>query len=65
MVLWREVSGVGALRFENEVLKFGVKWLVLPTRGLGDEPRDLFVRRQSKPTHKRRGFGLWLKFSKL
>ena len=57
MVLWQEVSGVGALRFENEVSKFGVKWLGLPTRGLGDEPRDLFARRQSKPPHKRQGFG--------
>jgi len=57
MVLWQEVSEVGALRFENEASKFGVKWLGLLTRGLGDEPRDLFARRQSKPPHKRQGFG--------
>jgi hypothetical protein len=57
MVLWREVFGVGALRFENEVLKFGVKWLGLPIRGLGDEPRGLFAHRQSKPPHKRQEFG--------
>ena len=57
MVLLREVSGVGVLRFENEVLMFGVKWRGLPTRGLGDEPGDLFARRQSMPTHKRQGFG--------
>jgi len=57
MVLWREESGVGAVRFENEASKFGVKWLGLPTRDLGDEPRDLFARRQSMPTHKRQGFG--------
>ncbi len=57
MVLWQKVSGVGVLRFENEVSKFGVKWLGLPTRDLGDEPRDLFARRQSMPTYKRQGFG--------
>ena len=57
MVLWQEVSEVGALRFENEALKFGVKWLGLLTRGLGDEPEVLFARRQSMPTHKRQGFG--------
>ena len=57
MVLWQEVSGVGALRFENEVLEFGVKWPDLLTRGLGDEPRGLFGRRQSKPKHKRQEFG--------
>ena len=57
MVLWQKVSGVGARRFENEVSKFGVKWLGLLTRGLGDEPGDLFARRQSMPTHKRQGFG--------
>jgi len=57
MVLWQEVSGVGALRFENEESKFGVKWLGLLKRGLGDEPGDLFARRQSMPTYKRQGFG--------
>ena len=57
MVLWQKVSGVGARRFENEVSKFGVKWLGLPTRDLGDEPRDPFVRRQSKPPRKRQVFG--------
>ncbi len=60
MVLWREVSGGRGLlapRFENEVLKFGAKWRGLPTRGLGDEPEALFDRRQSKPPHKRQGFG--------
>jgi len=57
MVLWQEVSEVGALRFENEASKFGVKWLGLLTRGLGDEPGDLFARRQSNPPHKRQGFG--------
>jgi len=48
---------VRAVRFENEALKFGVKWLGLLTRGLGDEPEVLFARRQSMPTHKRQGFG--------
>ena len=57
MVLWQEVSEVGALRFEIEASKFGVKWLGLLTRGLGDEPRGLFGRRQSKPKHKRQEFG--------
>ena len=57
MVLWRGESGVRAVRFENEALKFGVKWLGLLTRGLGDEPEDLFARRQSMPTYKRQGFG--------
>jgi hypothetical protein len=57
MVLWQKVSGVGARRFENEVSKFGVKWLGLPIRDLGDESRDLFARRQSNPPHKRQGFG--------
>ncbi len=57
MVLWQEVSGVWTSRFENEVLKFAAKWHGLPTRGLGDEPEALFDRRQSKPPHKRQGFG--------
>ena len=57
MVLWREVSGVWVSRFEYEVLKFAAKWRGLPTRGLGDEPEALFDRRQSKPPHKRQGFG--------
>jgi hypothetical protein len=57
MVLWREVSGVWVSRFECEVLKFAAKWRGLPTRGLGDEPEALFDRRQSKPPHKRQGFG--------
>ena len=57
MVLWQEVSEVGALRFENEASKFGVKWLGLLTRGLGDEPGGLFARRHSMPTYKRQGFG--------
>ncbi len=57
MVLWRGEAGVRAGRFENEALKFGVKWLGLLTRGLGDEPGDLFARRQSMPTYKRQGFG--------
>ena len=57
MVLWRWESGVRAVRFENEALKFGVKWLGLLTRGLEDEPEDLFARRQSMPTYKRQGFG--------
>jgi len=57
MVLWRGESVVRAVRFENEASKFGVKWLGLLTRGLGDEPGDLFARRQSMPTYKRQGFG--------
>ena len=79
MVLWREVSKVRALEARPQVLgpsllalglEYGVskseaKWLGLLTRGLGDEPEALFVRRQSKPPHKRQVFGQGLKFSKL
>jgi len=71
MVLWREVSKVRALEARPQVLgpgllapglEYGVskseaKWLGLLTRGLGDEPGDLFARRQSMPTYKRQGFG--------
>ena len=71
MVLWREVSKVRALEARPQVLgpsllalglEYGVskseaKWLGLLTRGLGDEPRGLFGRRQSKPKHKRQEFG--------
>jgi hypothetical protein len=71
MVLWREVSQVRALEAGPQVLgsawlapglEYGVskseaKWLDLQTRGLGDEPEALFVRRRSKPPHKRQGFG--------
>jgi len=71
MVLWREVSQVRALEARSQVLgsgwlapglEYGVskseaKWLDLQTRGLGDEPEALFDRRQSKPPHKRQGFG--------
>jgi len=71
MVLGQEVARLRALwarpqvvwqvlltpRWENEASKFRAKWHGQQTRGLEGEPMGLFARKQSKPPHKRQGFG--------